>query len=154
MTRLASAFAGRVNQQLRHPFADQRHHPRHALRLTINYQHSRCKIALHRVPVGEQILPDDTYLELVSDILHAPRVGLPTLPSHDAQNKHPWANKVNSWLSYAFLGVPYATPPLFTIVNACWKRRAATHAMNPMNRVAKHDQTVSRLKWEVSTPAN
>ena len=42
---------------------------------------------------------------------------LPSSPSHDMRHNHPWANKANGWLAYAFPSVSYATPPLSTILS-------------------------------------
>jgi hypothetical protein len=79
----------RINNCLKDPFADQRHRRRHAYRRT-NCQFTRCKIVHNSLHLRGSDRGTDPARRHVprANILHTPRVTLPTLkpiPRHAAQ---------------------------------------------------------------------
>ena len=100
----------------------------------------------------KQILPDGTYLELIS-FTHPESHYPPSSPSHDARHNHPWANKANGWLAFAFLGALDATPPLSAILNARLQATGSETRYMPEVPGGRVRPDGIEVKWELTTPA-
>jgi len=97
--------------------------------------------------------PDGPYLELIS-FTHPESHYPPSSPSHDARHNHPWANKANGWLAYAFLGAPHATPPLSAIVNARLQAAGSDTRYESEFSGGRTRPDGVELKWELTTPTH
>ncbi|KAF8264651.1 peptidase S8/S53 domain-containing protein [Lactarius quietus] len=97
------------------------------------------------------IMPDGTYLELIS-FTHPESHYPPSSPSHDTRRNHPWANKANGWLAFAFLGSPHAAPPISTILNTRLQAAGSDTRYGPEVPGGRTRPDGVEIKWEVTTP--
>ena len=77
----------------------------------------------------------------------------PSSPTRDARHHHPWANKANGWLAYAFLGAPHAAPPLSAILNARLQAADSETRYEPEVPGGRMRPDGVEIKWELTTPA-
>jgi hypothetical protein len=154
LDQLQPLLCVRINDRLKCPFNDRRHRRRHARGgLTANsLVVSSSIIRPTGCLTGKEILPNGTYLELISftrpDSHHPP-----SSPSHDTRHNHPRANKANDWVAYTFLGTPNATLPLSAILNARLQAAGSDVYYDPEVTGGRTRPDGVEIKWELSTPA-
>jgi hypothetical protein len=96
-------------------------------------------------------MPDGTYLELIS-FTHPESHYPSSSPSHDARHNHPWANKPNGWLAYAFLGAPHALPRLSAVLNTRLEAAGSDTRYEPEVPGGRMRPDSVEVKWEITTP--
>jgi hypothetical protein len=97
-------------------------------------------------------MPDGAYLELIS-FLHPMSHYPPSSPSYDARRRHPWTNKPDGWVAYAFLGTPRAAPPLSVVLNERLQTVGSGVRYAPEVAGGRRRSDGIELKWEITRPA-